>query len=218
MQSHMILWNAAFLASPAPWFGAHDRAARSSSPAIRPAALRFRRARAADLGELRAMHRISFRAFGSADYSAAELDGFFADVETADPLLIEDGTYAVAESGGRIAASGGWTLRRPDYEAKLGGGAPSGRVATIRAIFTHPDFARQGLARRIMELAETEAVLIGGAERLELCATLSAIGFYESLGYTAVAPAVLPLGNGAMFRSVRMTKPVPGAADGREAA
>lgn len=74
-------------------------------------------------------------------------------------------------------------------------------------MFTHPGFARRGLGRAIMELIETEAAILGGAERLELCATLSGVPLYERLGYGAVEPVRLTLSNGAHFDGLRMTKP-----------
>ncbi len=170
----------------------------------------FRKARPEDLPALRGLHRMSFLTLGRTAYDQDAIKGFLDDIVTADPQLIADGTYHVAEIDGTLAASGGWTMRRPDYEARLGSSAPEGAVATIRAIFTAPAFAGRGLARRIMDLAETEAVAIGGAERLELCATRSAVSFYAGLGYLAGESGDILLSNGKLFHYRRMSKDVAG--------
>lgn len=180
--------------------------------AIDNATLTFRKATHADIPALLAMHRASLTELGARYYSAHALAGLIADVPTADPDLIADGTYTLVECEGAVVASGGWTFRRPCYEdtATLGATASVAaalRTATIRAVFTHPAHARRGLGRAVMELAETEAAILGGAERLELCATLAGVPLYERLGYTAIAPVRLTLSNGALLDGLRMAKP-----------
>ncbi len=170
--------------------------------------LLFRRARLGDVAEIRKLHRISMTALSVGHYSREEIEGFFAEIDTVDPVMIEDGTYAVAEAGGRLVASGGWTMRAPSYAARLDGPVAADRTATIRSIFVHPDFARRGIGGAILERCETEAVLIGGAERLELCATLTGRPLYQRAGYRPLHSFELQLANGAVFRSVRMAKQV----------
>lgn len=181
----------------------------------------FRKARADDIPALAAMHRASLFALGGRHYGPAVLEGMLADIPTADPALIADGTYSLCECAGEIVASGGWTFRRPCYEdtatAEASGAAPAAPAATIRAVFTHPGYARRGLARTIMELVETEAAILGGAERLELCATLSGVPLYERLGYSRIAPVRIGLSNGATLEGWRMEKPAPAARERRAA-
>jgi GNAT superfamily N-acetyltransferase len=173
----------------------------------------FRKANAADIPALAAMHRASLFALGGRHYGPAALEGMLADIPTADPALIADRTYTICECAGTIVASGGWTFRRPCYEdattdhGEAADAARAAPTATIRAVFTHPGYARRGLGRTIMELVETEAAILGGAERLELCATLSGVPLYERLGYAKVAPVRLALSNGATFDGWRMEKP-----------
>ncbi len=171
-------------------------------------ALAFRRAAMSDLPAIRAMHRRSFSALGASAYTSDEIAAFFAAVETADPQLVEDGTFFLAEAQGSIVATAAWTARRPAYEARLSATAPTDGPGTIRSVFTDPDHAGRGLAQTLMRQVEAEAIA-AGVQRLELCATLSAVSFYGRQGYAPVAPVDLPLPGGLVFRACRMSKPVP---------
>jgi GNAT superfamily N-acetyltransferase len=59
--------------------------------------------------------------------------------------------------------------------------------ATIRAIFTHPSFARQGLGTMMIRYCEAQAAeeneQTEGFNRLEMGATLSGVELYERCGY-----------------------------------
>jgi hypothetical protein len=119
----------------------------------------LRRATSRDAPRLRAMHRASLITLGAGVYSARQIETFLDEVGTVDEALLADGTYMVAEVGDAIAASGGWTLRRPSYDAYLSEEAlkaPWTGRATIRAVFTDPCFARLGLASKIVGICEGE--------------------------------------------------------------
>jgi GNAT superfamily N-acetyltransferase len=84
-----------------------------------------------------------------------------------DDRLIADGTYFVAEVSGVIAAAGGWSrraalvrgaARQQDPDRLLD---PSAEPAIIRAMYTHPDFARRGLGSLLLSTSETAARLAG---------------------------------------------------------
>jgi ribosomal protein S18 acetylase RimI-like enzyme len=175
----------------------------------------IRRAAPADEGMLRDLHRASFFGLGTGDYTAAEIAGFLADVRTVDAAMLEEGNCLTAWVEGRLAASAAWTMQQPSYLRQLGLSRPAGgRVATIRAVFTHPSFAGRGLARRLMTLCEEEAVLLGRATCIDLCATLSGLPLYRRLGYQQCRDFRLRLSNGENFRGVHMAKQVldPGVA------
>lgn len=171
---------------------------------------RLRRAAASDAPALRRLHQAAFAELASDHYTPRQVDGFLADVETVDADLIADGTYYVVEHEGRVVASGGWTLRRPSYataeDEASPPGAPTARRATIRAVFTDPAHARRGLARRIMDFSEEQAVVHGMADRLELCATLSGLPLYLRLGYTPSHATTARLTNGETFSWINMSK------------
>jgi GNAT superfamily N-acetyltransferase len=78
-------------------------------------------------------------------------------------------------------------------------------VPWIRSVFVDPRYARRGLARRLMELAEREAAF-SGYRQFQLAATITGIPFYRSLGYTEEGPVSVPLPGGLRFRLVTMRK------------
>lgn len=95
-----------------------------------------------------------------------------------------------------VCACGGWSFRRTLY----GGDAapsplrmpekrdPAVDRASIRAIFTHPAYARRGLGTMMMRYCESRALegktgIIAGFNRLEMGATLSGVALYEKCGY-----------------------------------
>jgi len=108
-----------------------------------------------------------------------------------DSQLVADGTYFVIEDGVRIAGCGGWSRRATLY----GGDHTPGRepalldpavdAARVRAMYTHPDFARRGVGRLILELCEA-AAKAEGFKRLELMGTMSGRPLYESYGFQAI--------------------------------
>jgi GNAT superfamily N-acetyltransferase len=165
----------------------------------------LRPAMASDVPALRALHRAALSGLAGEHYSADQIAGFFADVETVDPNLIADGTYWLIEHEGSPVASGGWTMRAPSY-ASADPDAPGDATATVRAVFTDPAHARRGLARRIMEHIERDAVFLGYAERINLHATLSGLPLYLVLGYRPIRSHTLRLSNGLGFPAIAMSK------------
>jgi GNAT superfamily N-acetyltransferase len=108
-----------------------------------------------------------------------------------DRQLIEDGTYFVVEIDGTIAGCGGWSRRATLYggDHSVGRDAtlldPATDAARIRAMYTHPDFARRGVGRLVLEASEAAAAAEGFAT-LELMGTRSGRPLYEAYGFRAV--------------------------------
>ena len=113
-----------------------------------------------------------------------------------DSQLVEDGTYFLVECDGRVAGCGGWSWRSTLY----GGDSsivsrepvaldPATEPARIRAMYTDPDFVRQGVGRLILKLCE-QAALSAGFSRATLMATMAGVPLYEACGYEAVEPAL----------------------------
>lgn len=110
-----------------------------------------------------------------------------------DTQLIADGTYFVVEvADGAIIASGGWsrraTLYGGDHSADLRDAAlldPAHDPARVRAMYTHPAHARQGVGRYILTLCEA-AASAEGFTATELMATLSGEPLYRACGYAPV--------------------------------
>jgi GNAT superfamily N-acetyltransferase len=108
-----------------------------------------------------------------------------------DTQLVEDRTYFVVESGIQIAGCGGWSRRATLY----GGDQTPGRNAAyldpkrdpakVRAMYTHPAYARQGIGRLILSLCESAAQNEGFLS-VELMATKSGEPLYLACGYKAI--------------------------------
>ena len=102
-----------------------------------------------------------------------------------DSQLIADGTYFVIEAGAHIAGCGGWSRRATAFGGDHSAGRddslldPARDAARVRAMYTHPDFVRRGVGRRILELAEAAAAK-EGFSRLELTATLAGAPVYRA--------------------------------------
>ena len=105
-----------------------------------------------------------------------------------DTQLIDDGTYFVVECGGTLAGCGGWSRRATLYGGDRSPGRdaalldPSRDAARIRAMYTHPAFARRGVGRLILALCE-DAARAEGFQRAELMATMAGEPLYRSCGY-----------------------------------
>ena len=112
--------------------------------------------------------------------------------------LLDSGTFFVAEQVGRVVAVAGWTedSREPD-------------CAWARYVFVAPEVAGHGLGRRLMTTVE-RSVTAAGRRRLQLWASLNAVGFYEKLGYRRGKPALWPIGGGIEMKHFLMDKTLPG--------
>ena len=127
-----------------------------------------------------------------------------------DSRLIDDGTYYVVECDGRLAGCGGWSRRAaligtdhsPGHDSALLD--PARDAARIRAMYTHPDFARRGVARLLLSRSEAAAAA-EGFTRLELLSTLAGEPLYASVGYHPVEH-LLDASGGVPVPLIRMAK------------
>lgn len=127
-----------------------------------------------------------------------------------DRQLIADATYFVVEEHGRIAGCGGWSRRATLYGGDHTPGRdaalldPATEPARVRAMYTHPAFARRGVGRLILNLCEAAARAEGFA-RLELMATLAGRALYSQCDYLDLE-AVEDARGGAPVPLMRMGK------------
>jgi GNAT superfamily N-acetyltransferase len=175
------------------------------------ACLTIRRATGADIDPLRELQETSMRALGAGYYKPAEVEAAVRYVCVPDRDLIEDGTYLVAELDGRLVGCGGWSLRRKHYAGPADGETdaeqldPHTEPTRIRAMFTAPGVARQGLGRAILAAAE-DAARAAGFSRARLGATLSGEAFYRRSGYVEIARETAWLPDGTAFAVILMEK------------
>lgn len=163
-----------------------------------------RAASPADAAALREMQALSMRVLGASVYAPDVIEAYLAQVGTLDEHLLEDGRYRVATLGGLIVGCGGWSTRPAGYCGRAAGATAEPGTATVRAVYVHPDWARQGIARRIM--AEVEAEIAAGFGQAVLMATLSGISFYQRLGYVAGSKVALRLDGRLALEVVAMRK------------
>lgn len=129
-----------------------------------------------------------------------------------DSRLVHDGTYFVVECDGAIAGCGGWSRRATLYGGDHSHGRddalldPARDAARVRAMYTHPRFARRGVGRLILTLCE-QAAAAAGFRRLELLATLAGYPLYEAYGFQPIED-VEETSTGIAIPLVRMSKPV----------
>ena len=175
---------------------------------IRPAA-------PADIDPLRVLQATAMRTLGAGYYTPAQVEAAVRYVCVPDRELIEDGTYLVAERDGRLVGCGGWSLRRKAYagpadsETDAESLDPRTEPTRIRAMFTAPEVARQGVGRAILAVAEN-AARAAGFSRARLGATLSGEAFYRRSGYVEIDRETASLPDGTAIAVVLMEKDLTG--------
>ena len=170
-----------------------------------------RRALAADIPALEALIPLSVRGLQSAHYSGAQMEAALGPVFGVDRQLIRDGTYFAVEDADRIVGCGGWSKRKTLYggdrdrtgeDAELN---PQIDPARIRAFFVHPDWARRGIGRAILQHCEAAAIK-AGFRQAELVATLTGELLYARFGYAVVERYEAPMTDSLSLPVVRMAK------------
>ncbi|HEX7154965.1 MAG TPA: GNAT family N-acetyltransferase [Thermoanaerobaculia bacterium] len=174
----------------------------------------IRKARHHDLPAIERVMRESLKGLGAPAYDAHQIASALVWIARPDAQLIDDETYFVVEEEGEVVACGGWSKRGKLFTAgKSAEGEsrlldPATEPARIRAFFVHPQWARRGLGRQILEASEREA-REAGFRRCELMAMLSGgEQMYLALGYTPIAPAEITLGDGVVLGGTLMTKEI----------
>jgi len=130
-----------------------------------------------------------------------------------DTQLIDDGTYFLVEAdAGAVAGCGGWSRRATLYGGDHSAGRdaalldPATEPARVRAMYTHPSYARRGVGRLVLTHCEA-AARAEGFRTLELMATMAGRPLYESAGFTPVEHLTDASG-GTPVPLVRMRKPI----------
>jgi GNAT superfamily N-acetyltransferase len=177
------------------------------------AALSLRKAILDDRPALERLIAESARGLSRPDYTDVQIEAALGTAFGVDSELIRDGTYFVAEAGAELVGCGGWSKRRTLF----GGDAQPGRrselldpqrdAARIRAFFVHPNWARRGVGRAILERCELEA-RAQGFRSVELLATLPGHKFYRTLGYTGDERIAHELSDGVRIDFIPMSKPL----------
>ena len=172
----------------------------------------IRQATRADIPALNQLVQLSIRKLGGNYYDAQQVESSLKYLFGIDSRVVEDGTYYVVEVKGTIVACGGWSCRKTPFGGDQAGNLqdaglrnPAVDAAVIRAFFVHPDWARQGIGRQLLDYSEAQALKEGFAW-FELTATLSGYPLYIRYGYQDVEKIDIKLSDGTQLGGVRMEK------------
>lgn len=154
----------------------------------------------------------SARGLSGDDYTPEQIETAITYIFGVDSELVNDGTYfAVVDESGAYLACGGWSKRRTLFGGDHYAGRKSGLLdpkkdaAKIRAFFVHPDHARKGVGKALLEHCEAEALRHGFTEA-ELMATLPGVKLYGRYGYVGDAVQRFKQLNGVEVPFVPMKK------------
>lgn len=161
-----------------------DAAASSGPPA-----LTIRPYDARDAATLANLFRASVRHIASRDYTATQVQAWAPDVidERRFGERCERKFTRIAEVEGRIA---GFTDLEPDGHVDM--------------LYVHPDFARRGVARALLQHIENVARGLG-VRRLYTEASVTARPVFEGAGFRVIAPQVVTI-RGEALTNYRMEK------------
>jgi GNAT superfamily N-acetyltransferase len=182
---------------------------------IRANGFSHRLATMTDLTELRALMAMAIRQLVGAYLDAARVEASF-EIMGVDTQLIEDGTYFAIECEGRIVGCGGWSRRATLFGGDHSGNRdarlldPAVEPARVRAMYTHPDFARRGIGRLVLSLCEAAAAH-EGFRSLELVATVAGEPLYSAYGFSVIERIEVPTSKAVTVPCARMSKRVAAA-------
>ncbi len=167
----------------------------------------------ADLPAVRALMDVAIAEHLKAFLDPAQVE-LSKSIMGLDTQLIADRTYFLVEEGSRLAGCGGWSRRATLYGGDHSTSQRNAALldiakdaARVRAMYTHPDFARRGVGRLILELCEG-AAREAGFKSVELMATLSGEPLYKAAGYHQIERIIAASKDGVDVPGVRMGKPV----------
>lgn len=172
---------------------------------------RQRLASRADLPALEALMTAAIRGLIGPLLDPARVDASF-EIMGVDSGLIDDGSYYVLEDDtGRVVACGGWSRRATLFGGDHSAGRdarlvdPAHEPARIRAMYTHPSFARRGLGRQVLGLCE-DAARAAGFTRVALVATVAGEPLYRAAGYQLDRRIEVPTATGLTIPCAEMSK------------
>lgn len=175
--------------------------------------LHIRTATSEDISALERLIEESVRALSVGFYTPQQIESSLQYVFGVDTQLIEDGTYFVVEADGLLAGCGGWSKRKTLY----GGDKvkteeddlldPKTQPSRIRAFFVHPNFARRGIGRLLLDACE-QAARQAGFSALELAATMPGEPLYAACGFHIIERIEVELPDGVLVPIARMGKAI----------
>ena len=147
-----------------------------------------------DMESVATLHRRSILDLCKTHYSDEQLNEWTAALHgSAYSLLMRTHEFLVAEADSELA---GFCVFDP-------------REGLLNATYVSPLASRHGVGRGLVAAVEAIA-RARGVPRIQLNATLNAVGFYERLGYAAIEMASNTLPTGVALPCVTMSKALAG--------
>jgi len=128
-----------------------------------------------------------------------------------DDQIIKDKMYFMIFRGEEFVGCGGWSNRKTLFGANHTPNRdetflnPKIDSARIRAMYTHPDWARKGIGSLVMKLAEGEAKK-AGFKKCELMATQAGEPLYKAKGYRVTEEVLYKSLSGLTVPMIKMEK------------
>ena len=169
-----------------------------------------RLANSEDIPAIKRLMEQSIKRLLSSYVNQEELEASFESMGLDDQLIL-DQTYFLIDFEGILVGCGGWSNRKTLFGGNHTPNRsndflnPNNDSAKIRAMYTHPDWARKGIGTFILQLAEKEASN-AGFKRCELMATLSGIYLYKNRGYKIDEEIFYKSKKGNSVKMFKMTK------------
>ncbi len=154
----------------------------------------IRRASGTEVESLREVRNVSAQSGCRHVYSSEQLAVWLArPLPEKMQVLVKDGYVLVAEEGRAI----------------VGYGALDPESREVEAVFVLPSYGGRGIGRALLAALEAMAVQVG-LKSLHLSASLNAVCFYKSAGYTSNAKGELPLNDAVFLGYESMEKSLEG--------
>jgi N-acetylglutamate synthase-like GNAT family acetyltransferase len=176
------------------------------------AELAIRHATVADIKAISQLIKLSARQLGAVFYDSKTIETALTGAFGVDTQLIDDQTYyVISNSNNELIACGGWSYRKTLFgsdsnnirnSSKLD---PANEAAKIRAFFIHPEHARKGLGKQLLNICEQQAKKHGFSQT-QLMSTLSGIDFYKKNGYRGEKYIFHPMNTTETIKFLPMTK------------
>ena len=153
----------------------------------------------------------SVRGLSKDYYTSQQIESANKYIFGVDTQLLVDETYYVAEADNTIVACGGWSKRKTLYGGDQHKSTadplldPEIEAARIRAFFVHPDWARQGIGKMMINLCESEAKKYS-FKAVELGATLPGVPLYTAMGFQSISQESAQMPDGESLPIIKMYK------------